>query len=84
MYTWMYFHYTIVTYITLMYSTLIPEPYLIFEKSSELNWGKYAALFYALMYLQNQKFETLKVPSGQISSAWEWYYWIGLWKNINR
>ncbi len=26
----------------------------------------------------------LKVPSGQIGSAWEWYYWIGLQKDINR
>ncbi len=25
-----------------------------------------------------------KVPSGQIGSAWEWYHWIGLEKNINR
>ncbi len=26
----------------------------------------------------------LKVPSGQIGSAWEWYHWIGLEKDINR
>ena len=26
----------------------------------------------------------LKVPSGQIGSAWEWYHWIGLKKDINR
>ncbi len=27
----------------------------------------------------------LKVPSsGQIRSAWEWYHWIGLKKDINR
>jgi hypothetical protein len=26
----------------------------------------------------------LKVPSGQIGSAWEWYYGIGLEKDINR
>jgi hypothetical protein len=26
---------------------------------------------------------TLKVPSGQIGSAWEWYNWIGLKKDIN-
>jgi hypothetical protein len=25
-----------------------------------------------------------KVPSGQIGSAWEWCYWIGLEKDINR
>jgi hypothetical protein len=25
----------------------------------------------------------LKVPSGQIGSAWEWYHWIGLEKDIN-
>ncbi len=25
-----------------------------------------------------------KVPSGQIGSAWEWYHWIGLEKDINR
>ncbi len=25
----------------------------------------------------------LKVQSGQIGSAWEWYYWIGLKKDIN-
>ncbi len=27
---------------------------------------------------------SLKVPSGQIGSAWEWYHWIGLKKDINR
>jgi hypothetical protein len=27
---------------------------------------------------------TLKVPSVQIGSAWEWYHWIGLEKDINR
>jgi hypothetical protein len=27
---------------------------------------------------------SLKVPSGQIRSAWECYYWIGLEKDINR
>ncbi len=27
---------------------------------------------------------SLKVPSGQIGSAWEWYQWIGLEKDINR
>ena len=27
---------------------------------------------------------SLKVPSGQIGSAWEWYHWIGLEKDINR
>jgi hypothetical protein len=26
----------------------------------------------------------LKVPSGQIGSAGEWYHWIGLEKDINR
>ncbi len=26
----------------------------------------------------------LKVPSGQIGSAWEWYHWIGIKKDINR
>jgi hypothetical protein len=26
----------------------------------------------------------LKVPSGQIGSAREWYHWIGLKKDINR
>ncbi len=26
----------------------------------------------------------LKVLSGQIWSAWEWYHWIGLEKDINR
>ncbi len=26
----------------------------------------------------------LNVPSGQIGSAWEWYHWIGLEKDINR
>ncbi len=26
----------------------------------------------------------LKVPSGQIESAWEWYHWIGLQKDIDR
>ncbi len=26
----------------------------------------------------------LKVPSGQIGSACEWYHWIGLEKDINR
>ncbi len=28
---------------------------------------------------------SLKVPSGQIGSAWEWYHWIGFEeKDINR
>ncbi len=27
---------------------------------------------------------SLKVPSGQIRPAWEWYHWIGLQKDINR
>ena len=27
---------------------------------------------------------TLKVPSGQIGSAWEWYHWKALLKDINR
>ncbi len=27
---------------------------------------------------------SLKVPSGQIGSVWEWYHWIGLEKDINR
>ncbi len=27
---------------------------------------------------------SLKVPSGQIGSAWEWYHWIALQKDINR
>ncbi len=27
---------------------------------------------------------SFKVPSGQIRSAWERYYWIGLEKDINR
>ncbi len=26
---------------------------------------------------------SLKIPSGQIGSAWEWYHWIGLEKDIN-
>ncbi len=26
----------------------------------------------------------IKVPSGQIGSAWEWYHWISLKKDINR
>jgi hypothetical protein len=26
----------------------------------------------------------IKVPSGQTGSAWEWYHWIGLEKEINR
>ncbi len=26
---------------------------------------------------------SLKVPSGQIGSTWEWYHWIGLEKDIN-
>ncbi len=30
------------------------------------------------------KFVLLKVPSSQIGSAWEWYHWIGLEKDINR
>jgi hypothetical protein len=25
---------------------------------------------------------TLKVPSGQIGSAWEWYHWLGLKKEF--
>jgi hypothetical protein len=29
-------------------------------------------------------FQDLKVPSGQIGFAWEWYHWIGLTKFINR
>ncbi len=28
-------------------------------------------------------FYTVKVPSGQIRSAWEWYHWIGQEKGIN-
>ncbi len=28
-------------------------------------------------------FYFLKVPSGRIGSAWEWYHWIGLGKDIN-
>ncbi len=32
----------------------------------------------------NDRSIPLKVPSGQIGSAWEWYHWIGLWKDINR
>jgi hypothetical protein len=31
-----------------------------------------------------QWISVLKVPSGQIGSAWEWYHWIGLEKDINR
>ncbi len=27
---------------------------------------------------------TLQVPSGRIKSAWEWYHWISLEKDINR
>jgi hypothetical protein len=27
---------------------------------------------------------TLKIPSGQIGSAREWYHWIGLEKDMNR
>ncbi len=30
------------------------------------------------------KINNLKVRSGQIGSAWEWYHWIGIEKNINR
>ncbi len=49
---------------------------------------------YGLRILQREAFEKviniflysrgLKVPSGQIRSAWEWCLWIGLEKDINR
>ncbi len=57
-------------------------------------WTRYAHLFLGLIYMYNKKpfalplytmnrFDALKVPSGQIGSTWEWYHCIGLEKEIN-
>ncbi len=41
-------------------------------------------MFIRLNTAPYKRFDPLKVPSGQIGSAWEWYHWIGLEKDINR
>ncbi len=50
--------------------------------------GVYCGIFNSSTYLKTSKTPCdsvpLKVPSGQIGSAWEWYHWIGLDKDINR
>ncbi len=44
----------------------------------------YDAFFcYALASILHILLQLLKVPSDQIGSAWEWYHWIGLEKDIN-
>ncbi len=44
---------------------------------------KYRAINWGILYNFFLIFFFLKVPSGQIRSAWEWFHWIGHEKDIN-
>ncbi len=49
-----------------------------------LTWGRDQFKFFRCsidFITQKAYFSWLKVPSGQIGSAWEWYHWIGLKKS---
>jgi hypothetical protein len=47
-------------------------------------WARKKPILWQKINLFRYGKQGLKVPSGQIGSAWEWYHWIGLKKNINR
>ncbi len=43
--------------------------------------GSHSANEYSFAHGAQINFGDLKIPSGQIGSAWEWYHWIGLKKS---
>ncbi len=51
------------------------------------HWHRWKFCFVLILPVNTHvvgKNNNLKVLSGQIGSAWEWYHWIGIEKNIDR